>query len=83
LIRDGEVDLVVNTPFGRGPRTDKIYYRAIRQHARGPLPGLLGYLQSTFSLDEIIWLHCHLVQMSADDRILARPSARHALGNPD
>jgi carbamoyl-phosphate synthase large subunit len=27
LIRDGHVDLVVNTPFGRGPRTDGYFIR--------------------------------------------------------
>jgi carbamoyl-phosphate synthase large subunit len=33
LIRDGKVDLVVNTPRGRGPRADGAYIRrAANQH---------------------------------------------------
>ena len=36
LIRDAEVDLVVNTPFGRGPRTDGSLIRAAAAQAGIP-----------------------------------------------
>src|SRR4029450_2204009 len=36
LIRDAEVDLVVNTPFGRGPRTDGSLIRAAAAQAGSP-----------------------------------------------
>jgi carbamoyl-phosphate synthase large subunit len=49
LIRDAEVDLVVNTPFGRGPRTDGSLIRAAAAQAGVPclttLPAVLAALR--------------------------------------
>src|SRR4029453_19289655 len=49
LIRDAEVDLVVNTPFGRGPRTDGSLIRAAAAQAVIPcittLPAVLAALR--------------------------------------
>ena len=49
LIRDAEVDLVVNTPFGRGPRTDGSLIRAAAAQAGIPcittLPAVLAALR--------------------------------------
>ena len=46
LIRDGRIDLVVNTPFGRGPRTDGYYIRTASAAAGVPcittLPGVFA-----------------------------------------
>jgi carbamoyl-phosphate synthase large subunit len=43
LIRDGRVDLIVNTPFGRGPRSDGYFIRTAAASAGVPcittLPG--------------------------------------------
>jgi carbamoyl-phosphate synthase large subunit len=36
LIRDGEIDLVLNTPFGRGPRGDGYFLRT--EAARAGIP---------------------------------------------
>jgi carbamoyl-phosphate synthase large subunit len=49
LIRAGDIDLVVNTPFGRGPRTDGSEIRTAAAAARVPcvttLPGLFAALR--------------------------------------
>ncbi|MGH2635119.1 MAG: carbamoyl-phosphate synthase large subunit [Actinomycetota bacterium] len=54
LIRDGEVDLVINTPFGRGPRTDGYYIRTAAAQAGIPcittLPGALAALRGIEAL---------------------------------
>jgi carbamoyl-phosphate synthase large subunit len=46
LIREGRVDLVVNTPFGRGPRTDGYFIRTAAATAGVPcittLPGVFA-----------------------------------------
>jgi carbamoyl-phosphate synthase large subunit len=54
LIRDAEVDLVVNTPFGRGPRTDGSLIRAAAAQAGIPcittLPAVLAALRGIEAL---------------------------------
>jgi carbamoyl-phosphate synthase large subunit len=54
LIRDAEVDLVVNTPFGRGPRTDGPLIRAAAAQAGIPcittLPAVLAALRGIESV---------------------------------
>ena len=54
LIRDAEVDLVVNTPFGRGPRTDGSMIRAAAAQAGIPcittLPAVLAALRGIESV---------------------------------
>jgi len=54
LIRDAEVDLVVNTPFGRGPRTDGSLIRAAAAQAGIPcittLPAVLAALRGIESM---------------------------------
>ncbi len=54
LIRAGEVDLVVNTPFGRGPRTDGYYIRTAAAAVGIPcittLPGVMAALRGIESL---------------------------------
>ena len=46
LIREGRIDLVVNTPFGRGPRTDGYFIRTASASAGVPcittLPGVFA-----------------------------------------
>jgi carbamoyl-phosphate synthase large subunit len=54
LIRDGEVDLVVNTPFGRVPRSDGYFIRTAAAQAGIPcittLPGVLAALRGIEAL---------------------------------
>jgi carbamoyl-phosphate synthase large subunit len=54
LIRDGEVDLVINTPFGRGPRTDGYFIRTAAARAGIPcittLQGALAALRGIEAL---------------------------------
>ena len=54
LIREAEVDLVVNTPFGRGPRTDGSQIRTAAAQAGIPsvttLPGLFAALRGIEAL---------------------------------
>jgi carbamoyl-phosphate synthase large subunit len=54
LIHDAEVDMVVNTPFGRGPRTDGSLIRTAAAQAGIPcittLPGLLAALRGIEAL---------------------------------
>jgi carbamoyl-phosphate synthase large subunit len=54
LIRDGEVDLVINTPFGRGPRTDGYFIRTAAAQAQIPcvttVPGILAALHGIEAL---------------------------------
>jgi len=54
LIRGGKVDLVINTPFGRGPRTDGYFIRTAAATAAVPcittLPGLFAALRGIGSL---------------------------------
>ena len=49
LIRDGQVDMVINTPFGRGPRTDGYFIRTAAAAAGVPcvttLPGAFAAVQ--------------------------------------
>ncbi|HZP89681.1 MAG TPA: carbamoyl-phosphate synthase large subunit [Actinomycetota bacterium] len=56
LIRAGEVDLVINTPFGRGPRTDGYYIRTAAALAGVPcittLPGVMAALRGIEALRE-------------------------------
>jgi carbamoyl-phosphate synthase large subunit len=56
LIREGEVDLVVNTPYGRGTRTDGYFIRTAAAHAGIPcittLPGVLAALRGIEALRE-------------------------------
>jgi carbamoyl-phosphate synthase large subunit len=56
LIREGAVDLVVNTPFGRGPRTDGSLIRTAAAQAGIPcittLPGVLAALRGIEALRE-------------------------------
>src|SRR5207244_9277328 len=54
LIAAGAVDLVVNTPFGRGPRTDGYYIRTAAAAASVPcittVPGILAAVQGIEAL---------------------------------
>jgi carbamoyl-phosphate synthase large subunit len=54
LIRDGEVDLIVNTPFGRGTRTDGYFIRTAAAQAGIPcittLPGAFAALRGIEAL---------------------------------
>jgi len=54
LIHEGEVDLVVNTPFGRGPRTDGSLIRTAAAQGAIPcvttLPGLFAALRGIEAL---------------------------------
>jgi carbamoyl-phosphate synthase large subunit len=56
LIRAGEVDLVINTPFGRGPRTDGYFIRTAAAQAGIPcvttLPGVMAALRGIEALLE-------------------------------
>jgi len=56
LIRAGEVDLVINTPFGRGARTDGYYIRTAAALAGVPcvttLPGVMAALRGIEALRE-------------------------------
>ncbi len=53
-IRAGHIDLVINTPFGRGPRTDGYYIRTAAAASGIPcittLPGVLAALRGIESL---------------------------------
>jgi carbamoyl-phosphate synthase large subunit len=54
LIREGAVDLVINTPFGRGPRSDGYFIRTVSVQARIPcittLPGALAAVRGIEAL---------------------------------
>jgi carbamoyl-phosphate synthase large subunit len=54
LIRAGEVDLVINTPFGRGPRTDGYFIRTAAAQAGIPcittLPGAFAAVRGIEAL---------------------------------
>jgi carbamoyl-phosphate synthase large subunit len=54
LIGAGEVDLVINTPFGRGPRTDGYLIRTAAAQAQIPcvttLPGVMAALRGVEAL---------------------------------
>jgi carbamoyl-phosphate synthase large subunit len=54
LIRSGAVDLVINTPFGRGARTDGYYIRTAAAAARVPcittLPGVFAAIRGIEAL---------------------------------
>ena len=54
LIRSGGIDLVVNTPFGRGPRTDGYYIRTAAASAGVPcvttLPGVFAAVRGIEAL---------------------------------
>jgi carbamoyl-phosphate synthase large subunit len=54
LIRRGNVDLVINTPFGRGPRTDGYYIRTAAAAAGVPcittVPGIYAALRGIDTL---------------------------------
>jgi carbamoyl-phosphate synthase large subunit len=54
LIGAGEVDLVINTPFGRGPRTDGYLIRTAAAQAQIPcvttLPGVMAALRGIEAL---------------------------------
>ena len=54
MIRDGRVDMIVNTPFGRGARTDGYYIRTAAAQAGIPcittLPGVLAALRGVEAL---------------------------------
>jgi carbamoyl-phosphate synthase large subunit len=54
LIAGGGVDLVINTPFGRGPRTDGYFIRTAAAAAGVPcittIPGILAAVQGIEAL---------------------------------
>jgi carbamoyl-phosphate synthase large subunit len=54
LILAGEVDLVINTPFGRGPRTDGYFIRTATARTGVPcittLPGAVAAIQGIEAL---------------------------------
>ena len=54
LIGDGRVDLVINTPFGRGPRTDGYFIRTAAATAGVPcittLPGVFATVRGIEAL---------------------------------
>ncbi|MGZ4110060.1 MAG: carbamoyl-phosphate synthase large subunit [Actinomycetota bacterium] len=54
LIHRGEVDLLINTPFGRGPRTDGYFIRTAAAQAQIPcvttVPGILAALHGIEAL---------------------------------
>jgi carbamoyl-phosphate synthase large subunit len=54
LIRDGTIDLVINTPFGRGPRTDGYFIRTAAASAGVPcvttLPGAFAAVRGIEAL---------------------------------
>jgi carbamoyl-phosphate synthase large subunit len=54
LIRAGRVDLVINTPFGRGPRTDGYFIRTAAASAGVPcittLPGVFAAVRGIEAL---------------------------------
>jgi len=54
LIRAGKVDLVINTPFGRGPRTDGYFIRTAAAAAGVPcittVPGIVAAVQGIEAL---------------------------------
>jgi carbamoyl-phosphate synthase large subunit len=54
LIRGGKVDLVINTPFGRGPRTDGYFIRTAAATAGVPcittLPGVMAAVRGIEAL---------------------------------
>ncbi|HEX9122458.1 MAG TPA: carbamoyl-phosphate synthase large subunit [Actinomycetota bacterium] len=54
LIRGGKIDLVINTPFGRGPRTDGYHIRTAAAQAGIPcittLPGVMAALRGIEAL---------------------------------
>ncbi|HEV3474583.1 MAG TPA: carbamoyl-phosphate synthase large subunit [Actinomycetota bacterium] len=54
LIREGQVDMVINTPFGRGPRTDGYFIRTAAAAAGVPcvttLPGAFAAVQGIEAL---------------------------------
>jgi carbamoyl-phosphate synthase large subunit len=54
LIRAGGIDLIVNTPFGRGPRTDGYYIRTAAAASGVPcvttIPGALAALRGIEAL---------------------------------
>jgi len=56
MIEGGEVDLVINTPFGRGPRTDGYHIRTSAWRAGIPcvttLPGVLAAIRGIEALRE-------------------------------
>src|SRR5213076_2350176 len=56
LIAAGRVDLVINTPFGRGPRTDGSFIRTAAVRAGVPcittVPGILAAVQGIEALRE-------------------------------
>ncbi|HET7869308.1 MAG TPA: carbamoyl-phosphate synthase large subunit [Actinomycetota bacterium] len=56
MIEEGRVDLVINTPFGRGPRTDGYHIRTAAWQAGIPcvttLPGVLAAIRGIEALGE-------------------------------
>jgi len=56
MIEEGRVDLVINTPFGRGPRTDGYHIRTAAWQAGIPcvttLPGVLAAIRGIEALRE-------------------------------
>jgi carbamoyl-phosphate synthase large subunit len=56
MIEGGQVDLVINTPFGRGPRTDGYHIRTSAWQAGIPcvttLPGVLAAIRGIEALGE-------------------------------
>src|SRR5213078_2038527 len=70
LIRAGKVDLVINTPFGRGPRTDGYEIRTAAAAARVPcittLPGANAAVQGIEALRGAGALPRSLQELHAD-----------------
>jgi carbamoyl-phosphate synthase large subunit len=58
LIRAGRIDIVINTPYGRGPRTDGSEIRMAAAAARIPcvttLPGALAAIQGIEALRRVM-----------------------------
>ncbi len=91
LIRNGGVDLIINTPFGRGPRTDGYYIRTAAATAGVPcittLPGvfaavrgieaLRGGRSEPFTLQEH---HAHASDSAAQGRLSFEQAAASVSG---
>jgi carbamoyl-phosphate synthase large subunit len=77
LIAAGGVDLVINTPFGRGPRTDGYFIRTAAA-ARGvpcitTIPGLLAAVQGIEALRQGTGLPLPLQEYHAAEPMVALP----------
>jgi carbamoyl-phosphate synthase large subunit len=80
LIRRGEVDLIVNTPFGRGPRSDGYFIRTAAAQARVPcittIPAVFAVLHGIEALRAGVAQPRSLQEWHADAAL--RPSSEPA-----